>query len=245
MRIAVCDDDNIYALRIKDLIEKAAPGIFQLKDNCRLSEMIDIYNTVAGFEAADTYYDIVFMDIFFADENSISILSETKNDSYSCMVFVTTSCDYAVEAFALNAVHYIVKPVEYQDIREALDRCRLRLMHNLRNTISIASDNGVIPIELDNLVYIEIFNKTCFFHTIHNVYKAPASLSSIEKELDTNGFMRVQRSYIVNMRHITDFFFDHIILSGGTEITLSRRNRCELKKQYLNYMFNLARNSNL
>ncbi len=245
MRIAVCDDDNKYALKIKDLIIDAVPEIFQINTRREPSCTVDIYNKIEDFMASNSYYDIVFMDIYFSEENSINILSETTDKSYSCLIFITTSCDYAVEAFALDAVHYIVKPVEYDDILEALNRCRLRLMHNLRNTIEISTESGTVPIELDSLIYIEIFNKTCFFHTENGMYKSFTSLSSLEKELDTNGFMRAQRSYIVNMRHITDFFFDHIILSGGMDITLSRRNRAELKKQYQNYMFNLARNSNL
>ena len=245
MRIAICDDENSYAEKIRDMIIDTIPDIFQSGSSHEFHYKIDIYNSLSSFMSSSIYYDIVFMDIFMADANSIEVIYETDNRSYSCIVFITSSDDYAVEAFSLNAVHYIVKPVRQTDIREALDRCWIRLIHNLRNTLNISTENGIVSIDLNSLIYIEIYNKTCLFHTEYAIYKSFSSLTSLEHELDTNGFMRAQRSYIVNMRHIRDFFFDHIILSDGMNITLSRRNRSELKKQYLDYMFNLSRSSNL
>ncbi len=244
MKIAVCDDDNSYAERIRDMITDTIPDIFQSGAGYEFTYKIDVYNSLSSFMSSSIYYDIVFMDIFMAETNSIEVISETDNRSYSCIVFITSSDDYAVKAFSLNAVHYIVKPVQQRDIHEALDRCRMRLIHNLRNTLNISTEDGIVPIDLNSLIYIEIYNKTCLFHTEYAIYKSFSSLSSLEHELDTNGFMRAQRSYIVNMRHIRDFFFDHIILSDGMDITLSRRNRSKLKKQYQDYMFNLSRSSN-
>lgn len=94
---------------------------------------------------------------------------------------------------------------------------------------------------MDNIVYIEVLNKICTVHTEKNSFQTYISLDALSELLDGTSFIRAQRSFIVNMKYIESFYFDHIVMQGGKEIVLSRSSRTELKNQYQQFLFHLAR----
>lgn len=107
--------------------------------------------------------------------------------------------------------------------------------------LEIKTNQGVVSLPVHQILYIEVFNKVCLVHTKKNTFHTYSSLDSLFELLDSHTFMRAQRSYIVNMNNIESFYFDHIVLSNGKEIMLSRNTRSELKKQYQQFLFRLAR----
>lgn len=91
------------------------------------------------------------------------------------------------------------------------------------------------------IIYIEVFNKICTIHTEKNSFQTYTSLDALSELLDGDSFMRAQRSFLVNMKYIESFYFDHIVMQSGKEIVLSRNNRAGLKNQYQQFLFHLAR----
>ena len=77
-------------------------------------------------------------------------------------------------------------------------------------------------------------------HTAKRSFQTYMTLNSIFELLD-DSFMKAQRSFIVNMHAIESFYFDHIVLTDGKDIVLSRKNRSDLKKQYQDFLFHAAR----
>lgn len=159
----------------------------------------------------------------------------------SRFIFTTSSREHALEAFSLNAAHYLLKPLTKDAVREALRRCLPRPEENFPKLLEVKTGPGIVPVPIDNIIYIEVFNKICTIHTEKNSFQTYTSLDALSELLDGDSFMRAQRSYLVNMKYIESFYFDHIVLQGGKEIVLSRNNRAELKNQYQQFLFHLAR----
>ena len=157
------------------------------------------------------------------------------------VVFTTTSREHAIEAFSLKAVHYLLKPLTRDGVKEALDRCLVSCSKNEEKFLMVKNNQGTIPVPTGNIIYIEVFNKISTIHTIRNDIQTYTSLDALFEYLDTNCFMKAQRSYIVNMKFIQTFYFDRLTLHNGIEIILSRKHRSVLKKQYQDYLFRLAR----
>ncbi len=82
--------------------------------------------------------------------------------------------------------------------------------------------------------------KLCLIHTEKNEFRTYTSLDALFEQLD-DSFLRLQRSYVVNMNFIESFLFDRVILKNNMEIMLSRSNRSEMKKQYQSFLFQMAR----
>ena len=185
--------------------------------------------------------DIIFIDIFMKGISGIETAKNIVRKRGSRFVFTTNSREYALEAFSLNAAHYLLKPLTKEAVREALRRCLPRLEDAEARMLEIKTGQGITPIPTDNIIYIEVYNKICTIHTEKNSFHTYTSLDSLFEHLDMVSFMRAQRSFIVNMKYIESFYFDRIILHGGKTIVLSRTNRAKLKKQYEQFLFHLAR----
>ncbi|MDD3338822.1 MAG: LytTR family DNA-binding domain-containing protein [Lachnospiraceae bacterium] len=236
MRIAICDDE----MECLDLLETLILD-FSKKRNLK----VEIEQFVSGqfllFANAASKYDIVFLDIYLEDENGMDVAKRLNLSREQQLIFTTTSEEYAIEAFGLNATHYLVKPITNDSVTQAMERCLKRAGKSTMKMLDIKTSDGRLAIPMENVQYIEVFNKKCEIHTAHSIYQTYISLDALFEQLDAGLFFKAQRSYIVNMREIDSFFFDHLVLKNGLEITLSRSNRSVLKKQYQNYLFDLAR----
>jgi DNA-binding LytR/AlgR family response regulator len=235
--IAVCDDDKNDSSILKSLI-------YSFLNKHNLTAKIDTFSSGEDFLAShkEHSYDIVFMDIYLGKVNGIEAATTIRHSSsLTQIIFTTETSDYAIEAFGLNASHYLLKPLTESAIKEAMERCLSKIDTNYTKSLEIKTTNGIIPVPIKNITYIEVFNKICIVHTVKNIFQTYSSLDAMSELLDNTIFIRAQRSFLVNMNFIESFFFDHIILYNGVEIILSRSNRTELKKQYQQFLFSLAR----
>ncbi len=238
LNIAICDDNAIDCQRLHDLLQTYAV-------NHGLLVQPTIFSTGEDFLSAHKQhpFDIVFMDIFLTGIKGTEAIASCHPESPQT-VFTTTSREFAIEAFNLNAVHYLLKPVTYEAIGIAMKRCLAANDIRHFQHLDIKTNQGMVSLSVQQIIYIEVFNKVCLIHTNKTTFHTYSSLDSIFELLDTHTFMRAQRSYIVNMNYIESFYYDHIVLSNGKEIMLSRSTRTELKKQYQQFLFCLARREN-
>lgn len=234
MRIAICEDENNSLINLKKQI-----GVFCTGKN--ITGEIDCFSCGIDFIASQNQYEIIFMDIYLPDIIGTDVIRRLSGRADSQVVFTTNSREHAVEAFGLNAAHYLVKPLTQETVNQALERCLDFLGKEALKILEVKSGQGIVPIPTKNIAYIEVFNKISMIHTKKNVIQTYASLDALFEILDEHCFMRAQRSFIVNMNYIDFFSFDRLFLQDGTEIMLSRNNRAELKKQYQRFLFDLAR----
>ena len=89
--------------------------------------------------------------------------------------------------------------------------------------------------------FIEVKDKVCEVHLEDDVLRVPMPLASLRELLDDALFLQVQRSFVVNMRHIDSFLADRVVMSDGTVISLSRPVRANLRQRYQRFLFDLAR----
>lgn len=236
MKIAICEDkqqdyDTLLSMIINFLDEHNMKA--------------DISSFTCGEDFINAHihnsYDIVFMDIYLPGINGIETIAKIREKDPVQFVFTTTSNEYAIEAFNLNAAHYILKPITPNAISEAMARCLSRKGNKYSEQLDIKTNCGVVSIPIENIVYIEVLNKICCIYTEKSCYQTYSSLNEMFEMLSDNIFMKAQRSFIVNMNFIELFYFDHIVLANGKDIVLSRSNRTELKNQYQQFLFRLAR----
>ena len=103
--------------------------------------------------------DIIFMDIYLGGINGIEAARDISRTGRGRFIFTTASREYALEAFALNAVHYLLKPLTKNAVREALGRCLPKREDEHPKLLEIKTRQGIVPIPMDNIVYIEVLSK--------------------------------------------------------------------------------------
>ncbi len=188
-------------------------------------------------------FDIAFMDVYMKGMNGIETVRSISANTPCRFVFMTVSTEHAIEAFALNAAHYLIKPATDEAIGEALRRCMPSDREKDGNTLEVRTGRFTARVLVNEILFIEVMDKFCAIHTKKERFDTHITLGALYEQLDKNVFIRAQRSFVVNMNYIDSFFFDRIVLKNGKEISLSRNNRAELREHYQSFLFRLARGS--
>lgn len=236
MQIAICED------RIEEL-DFLKLEILSYCSTMLINPTIDCYLSGEAFLNAAHSYDIVFMDIYLSGMNGMEAIKKMGNHISQIVVFTTISKVHAIEAFNVSATHYLLKPLTSEKIIDALKRSFCRLEIENERILEIKIGMNTIPIKVNSIQYIEIFSKISYIHTTTKVLRTYENLATIFEQLDSSQFMKAQRSFIVNMNYIESFYFDRIILINKSEVCLSKAKRKELKIQYKDFLFQLARST--
>ena len=158
------------------------------------------------------------------------------------IVFVTAYSEYALEAFDVDAVDYLMKPVETDRLERALDKVQARLKpqtsaHTSVERIPVEKGGRKVLVPIDQIRYIEAKDDYSCIYTDNDRFLSTISLAQLENKLAPHGFFRVHRGYIVNLEYVEDV---EVVSSGilqlgingveGKKISVSRRRVVQLKR---------------
>lgn len=170
-------------------------------------------------------------------EKSVGILAAKQIRKYSNfpIIFTADNADYAIKAFDLNAIHYLIKPIHYQSIINALSRCR-SFFEEESSYLDVKIGHKCVLLPQKDINYIEMWNKIATVYMENKQMKTYSTLDMLYSKLEHTLFIRPQRSYIVNMNYIESIEKDKILLKNGIDITLSRIERANIKLKYQGFI---------
>lgn len=230
--IAVCDDEKYYRKQVEHLI------IRYLEDK-QLEYNIDIFSSGEEFcEKSEslTKYDIVFLDINLKKMNGIEIaykLKKYKSDIY--IVFVTGYISYSLEGYKVDAIRYIMKDTLNVSIVECMDAIikKMQIQINKMEFIFIA---GKKQIYIDKILYVESQKHKLIFKIFESnlkEYEMYDKLDNIELKLCEYNFLRIHKSYFVNMKYIKRVNNYKAILVSGEELPIPKQRYQEVKRTFI------------
>jgi two-component system LytT family response regulator len=223
----------------------------------RLARLLSVHtdvNVVAqcttGKEAARCIHEhrpqAAFLDIRMPGLSGFETLAEVDPALAPHVVFVTAHHEYAVRAFDVEAVDYILKPVDGVRLSAALDRLRARLTamespdpgaggpdHTPVRRLLLKDGSGALMVSTHDINWIEADGNYVKIHTSDRVHLARRTLTGLEKILDPERFVRIHRSTLVNLDRVKRLAPGYggsylVLLYDGTELTLSRGFRHRL-----------------
>jgi len=184
--IAICDDNE----KDRGILETLLHSICS---EWNLTARILHYSSGEEFLSAQAPpIDIIFMDIYRGGINGVEAARDISRAGRGRFIFTTASREYALEAFALNAAHYLLKPLTKNAVREALGRCLPKREDEHPKLLEIKTRQGIVSIPMENIVYIEVLNKICTVHTEKNSFQTYISLDALSELLDGTSFIRAQ-----------------------------------------------------
>lgn len=233
MRIAVCDDERFFLDKITSLVERWAGerGIG-----------IDIHAFSNGDDLLRShdheYMDLIILDIIMPLLNGIDTARELRlRDSEVPIVFLTSSRDFAVESYEVDAFYYLVKPVDEEKLFKVLDNF-METVDRHSEAFTAKTLDGFQKISFSDILYMEAQNKLVNVVMksgrnieIHELFSRCEELFTPEK-----GFFKCHRSYIVNLTYVNQFTKTEVIM-GGNSVPISRNRYAEFKESYFEHMF--------
>lgn len=239
MKIAICDD-KIEQIAI---IKKAVEVYFCNKKNQEVE--IDTFDKAFDFLDCQqkTGYDLVLLDICMPGMLGTDVAKEIRQRKDKTeIIFLTTSDEFAVDAFVVKAAHYLLKPFTDIDFAEAMDRALQNLDKGLSKFICLKCVGGTTEtIDKNSIIYIEsaahrqrvATNTGEIIETAHTLTELHKSL----EELAAGQFINPYKGYLVNQKAISTIENDKIMLKNGKAIPIPRRSFRQIKQTYFDYMF--------
>lgn len=238
IRIAVCDDvvqeleDTCGLLRAITAQEAA--------DCFHICAFAHAYDLLAYMERHDDI-DIYILDVVMPDTSGIALGHEIRHSpGASEIIYISQSKEYAIAAYGVEALRYLVKPLTEEGLREALERaCEKITQARSRHTLVKNASGGVLRLEAKDIVCIEnrknnqyVLMKDGTTHKLHD------KLASLFEELSPYpGFIMPRHSYVVNMDYIAKIDKKDMYLQNGIRIPLVKNSYTRVKQQLLEYAF--------
>lgn len=229
LQILACDDDSVFL----DKLHTATLAIFsRLNVSVNMSVHTSLKDIPQQRLAA---CDMAFLDIDLntGDANGIDIARQLRSvNSKALIMFITNFIEYAPEGFEVQAFRYILK----MDMENVLQRYIMQALEHLsegRETLRLQCRGEYVDLPFDAILYLEVMQHSVSVVTADETYTINASLSSFAQHLEKHGFLRVHKSYLVNMKHIRKFTCRELLLDHGESIRVSEKNYTEQKQKYL------------
>ncbi|WP_040656709.1 LytTR family DNA-binding domain-containing protein [Olsenella sp. oral taxon 809] len=220
LNVLIVDDEAPARSELRFLLDETG-RVESVEEASSAREAVEAL--VRSKEGVERHPDVLFLDISMPKTSGMQLaeaLRKLKNPP--AVVFVTAYSEYALDAFNVDAVDYLMKPVETDRLSQALDKVEARLKPAPSTCVSIER----IPVEkggrkvlvpVDQIRFIEAKDDYSCIYTDEDRFLSTISLAKLEQRLVPHGFFRVHRGYIVNLDHVEDV---EVISSGILQLGL-------------------------
>ena len=221
----IVDDEAIAREIIATHISKISN--IQIVASC--SNAMEAFNVISNNNV-----DLVFLDINMPEISGIAFAKSINKNIK--IIFTTAYRDYAVEGFELQAVDYLLKPISFQRLLIAVNTY-FEVYSDSKNQepqitesnhfMFVRADRRMIKIDYDAIIYIESFSDYIKIHLANKTIVTRETISAIEAKLPNKQFIRIHRSFIIALAHISSFTNEHIVIHGQA-LTISRTYKKEV-----------------
>ena len=229
MRIAVLDDDLDEVFKLQEMI-------FHISGNYRVDRFTEGKDLLKEVENG-AVYDLLLCDVYMKGENGIEIAKQMKAlCPQTPVAFITSSREHAVDAFSVDAVHYLVKPVTQEDVVEIFRR--LQNKTEPRHTLTVRIDRVVNVLYQDEIIRVEGHGHNteiiCSDNTVYSIRKPFREMNELLDET----FIQIKKGVTLNMRHILRMTYKDCTSRDGKIYLLRRDQAKEIRTKFYDFVKN-------
>jgi two-component system LytT family response regulator len=237
IKTIIVEDEHKSLLTLQTLLERYCPEI----------RVIGTGNCVeAGIQVIEELKpELVFLDIAMPDGDAFDLLNRIGKVEFE-IIFITAYNDFALKAFEFSALHYLLKPINYTELQEAVQRfLKIRPVNNIQSRldilnsslkshfdkISLPSNDGLIFVEIQDIVRFEAAGNysTVFLSKGENIV-VTKTLNQFEEILSGLNFVRIHNSHLINLRYVKKYHRGQggtVTMNSGTPLSVSRTRKNE------------------
>lgn len=237
-RIAFCDDNESVLNELTFLLEKYCHDTQTQIEYAVYTSSFDL--TYDLDSRKDKQFDILFLDVLMPLQNGISVAKEIRSHNKDIkIIFLTTSSEFAVQSYTVNAFYYQMKPISEKTFFILMDSVLKECEKDKSSSLLLNCKSGITRIKLSELEYCEVTGRTLNFHLYGGtVLQGNGRMDSLWQTLcEQERFIRPHRSFIVNMDFIQNISSGGILLTSLVKIPIPRGKYTEAKNAYLNFAF--------
>ncbi|MBI9095520.1 MAG: response regulator transcription factor [Sphaerochaeta sp.] len=235
IKIGLCDDDRGELVKTRrNCMSYAAKH-----PDCdiRISTFEDATSVVSHIEQQGSF-DIMVLDIYMPGITGIELAESLRKSDDACeIIFLTTSVTHAIEAFSLNATHYILKPYMIEQFESALTKAFSQLARRKQATITLKSSLGLHKVLFADILYAETEKHMQNIHVSGGMvlHVRITSLELYDRLSHDTRFYKCGSTYILNLGKIKEITVRTILLDNGEQLHMVRRQYATLIDRYTRY----------
>ncbi|MBE6699807.1 MAG: response regulator transcription factor [Ruminococcaceae bacterium] len=217
LKIAICDDEANQIEYLSDVVTtwaKKNRHAVEIKPYSAAKSLLFDY-------CEEKDFDILLLDIEMPGMSGVELAKAVRKENATVqIVFITGYYEYFSDGFDVSALHYLIKPADERKLMPVLDRAVSNLTYRQRSVL-LTSPEGDRKVSLADIEYVESENVHVAVHTVSGVYRSRISLAKFAEQLDET-FIKVHRSYIVNLKYVKKITRTDITIVSGDLVPISR-----------------------
>ena len=216
MRIAIVEDDLIMSETLKQYVLQYFEG---REHQCRITQFSDGDEILENYKAD---FDLIFLDIQMQRVDGIRTAECIRRlDENVYLIFITNMANYAIKGYSVNALDFVLKPVNYLMLKALLQRVEQLLATKARKYITLPTERGMVRLEASQIHYVETENHAVQVHTEKGLWRLRESMRSMESLLAEHSFFRCNSCYLINLAHVEQVD-GSVVVVAGSRLTISR-----------------------
>ena len=234
LKIAICDDEKEFRSAAEQMLK-----LYMADKSAQfLADTFDVSSDLIDATEKGTIYDIYLLDIYMPGVTGMSIATELRNrDIKSPIIFLTSSTDHALEAFGVDATHYLLKPYAKDSFYVGMDKAMQSIASHKNDSVILKVDNDYRSILVSKLIYCEAEDKYQRLY-LENGERLLVRISGMElykllSEFDS--FYHCGRAHIINLNHISRVTQTGAVFKNSMQLSLPHTVLAGLKKAFFNY----------
>lgn len=232
INIAIVEDELEYSNHIKKYLHQYE---VEYGETFHITAFQDGDEIAIGYKAK---YDIILMDIqmqFMDGMRAAEMIREV--DSEVIIIFITNMTQYAIRGYQVDALDYVLKPIDYFSFSSRLKRAIDRVRKRVSRYVTIAVKGGRAKLDVADIYYIESKRHGLVYYTKNAEYEtiSRATLKETEEELEKLGFCRANKGSLINLEHV-DRIWEGCVQVNGEQIPLSRPRKTIFMEALTNYV---------
>lgn len=246
IQIAVCDNEEEQLERTLSMIgeyfmmdEENKVEITSFLSSHALAKQVERKKNDNGVGGM---FQIYILDVMMPDIDGITLGKIIRRvDTDAVIIYTTSYEEFAFEAFGVHALDYLKKPLQREKVIQTMQKALAMCKRPAKETFPIKIKSGIYSTEKEQIVYVENVSRSNAYHlssgqTVTGLCNRGKFEDAIMDLLNSEGFIQVHKSYVVNMQYIKDLTNNSLVLDDGTEIPVSKKRKIQVKKDYLKYL---------
>ncbi len=229
LKIAIVEDEKVQAELLENMVNAWA-----------VTESLLV--TVKKYASAELFlfsiddevpFDILLLDIQMENMNGVELANKLRESNDEVIIiFITAILDYVFKGYEVNALHYILKPVNKQTLFNTFSKANKK--HKTSEFLLVTTEDRNIKIDMLEILYIEASLHDVIIHTLDDDYTVRMKFTEIKNKLNDH-FIATHRSFIVNLAYIKHITKTDAVLDNGKKIPLSRRLYPSVCRTFIDY----------
>ncbi len=228
---AVEDEDQDY----KD-VESSVKNYFTTQDPQPYS--------LKRFESSEIFlsdyvsgnYDLIFMDIDLGETTGVNLARTLRQrGDNTAIVFLTKLSHYAINAYEVNALDYILKPISSYSFNLKMPRILHLVDIDTEQQVTVSTKSYIQRLYISDIYYIEVIKHSIIYHTKKGTFEERNTMKNIEQKFSSCNFYKCNNCYLVNLKHVT-LIHDNTAVVGGDNLIISRSKKNDFINAVTNYI---------